>query len=102
MLNICVSRYLLKRTLGLDAFPSDKDPVISEAQVIDSRASQVSDELPGFIIESAEHRGQILFHAANMYECISKQKENKVLTLSRDRQTRPSSRSSLLLFPSGI
>lgn len=33
---MCRPCYLLKWTLGLDAFPSDKDPVIAEAQITDS------------------------------------------------------------------
>lgn len=34
--------HLLKWTLGLDAFPSYKDPVIPEGQIICSRAAQIS------------------------------------------------------------
>lgn len=50
------SLYLLKWTLGLDAFPTYKDPVIPEAQIADRRAAEISDQFPSFIVEPIEQR----------------------------------------------
>lgn len=110
--------YLLKRTLGLDAFPSYEDPVIPEAQITDNRAAQISYELPGFIVEPAEQK-RILFPGPilEITEAIYINRVNlnysskarrtgvlveKVLTSLRDRRMRPSSPPSRPQFPSGI
>ena len=37
----CVSSHLLEGSFGLDAFSSDKDPVVSELQAIDDGAAKL-------------------------------------------------------------
>lgn len=50
------SCYLLKRTLGFDAFPSYKNPVIPEAQTIHGRAAHISNQLLGFFVEPTNRK----------------------------------------------
>lgn len=46
--------YLLEWGLCLDAFAPHEDPAVPEAQRADRGAAKVRDQLPGFIVESAE------------------------------------------------
>lgn len=46
--------YLLEWGLCLDAFAPHEDPAVPEAQRADYGAAQVRNQLPGFIVESAE------------------------------------------------